>query len=135
MSFIIWTDDFSVGVAQFDSDHRKLIEYINTLHIGMISGHGLSEMSEILDALVDYTRFHFKREADLMEKFFYPDYESHKSEHELFIEKVNDFISLYKKGKKAFTLELMSFLRDWLTNHIKGTDMKYRDFFLAKGVK
>jgi len=28
----------------------------------------------------------------------------------------------------------MSFLRDWLVNHINGSDKKYSAFFIEKGV-
>ena len=33
------------------------------------------------------------------------------------------------------TLEVMNFLKDWLTGHILGVDKKYAPFFAAKGLK
>jgi len=134
MPFIGWNDDLSVGVGMFDDDHKKLIDFINKLHVGLLAGEGISAMSFILDGLVDYTRVHFKREEDQMVKHGYPAYAEHKGEHEALVAKVASFQGQYKNGKAAFSLELMSFLRDWLVKHIQGSDMKYRDFFKGRGV-
>ncbi len=133
MPFIAWEDSFSVGVSRFDEDHRQLVGYINKLHVGMIGGDSAPSMGQVLDGLVDYTVGHFNREEELMKKHSYPEYETHKAEHENLVRKVAEFQSQFKDGKTSFSLSLMSFLRDWLINHIKGSDMKYRQFFLDKG--
>lgn len=129
MEYLMWSDSFKVGVEAFDKDHRHLIKLINDLHGGLVSGFGISEMTFILDDLVRYTVVHFKREEDLMEKHSYPTLEEHRREHKALTEQVLDFQTQLKAGKKAFTIELMGFLKDWLTNHILKTDMRYGDFF------
>ena len=134
MAYIDWSDDLSVGVTQFDEAHKKLIIYVNRLHQGMVSGLGVASMTDILDGLLDYTKTHFKSEEELMTRFSYPAYAQHKKEHENLIMKVVDFHDQLNQGKGVFTLSLMGFLRDWLINHIMGTDLKYRDFFRSNGI-
>ena len=134
MPFISWEDQFSVGVKDFDSEHQKLISFVNKLHVNMIGGEGPAIMSEILDNLVDYTVTHFGHEEELMIKYNYPDFEKHKNEHQNLIEKVDEFKNKLNAGNTSFTLELMSFLRDWLMNHIKGSDKMYTQFFNDKGI-
>ncbi len=129
MEYIKWDDSFLVGVEAFDNDHRYLVKLINNLHSGLMAGFGVSEMTYILDDLVRYTNVHFRREEDLMKKHAYPDYEEHRDAHADLVLKVVDFQAQLKSGKKVFSVELMSFLKDWLLNHILKTDMRYSGFF------
>jgi hemerythrin len=39
------------------------------------------------------------------------------------------------RGEMVMTVEVMTFLKDWLAGHIKGTDKKYGPFLSAKGVR
>ncbi len=68
MSYIIWDDTLDVGVAALNEDHKHLMQFINELHSGMITGIGISKMTYILDGLIDYTKKHFMREEALMKK-------------------------------------------------------------------
>jgi hypothetical protein len=38
MSFVLWDDTLDVGVAVFNGDHRRLVEFINELHSAMVPG-------------------------------------------------------------------------------------------------
>lgn len=129
MDYITWDDSFLVGVEAFDNDHKYLVKLINNLHSGLMAGFGVSEMTYILGDLVRYTNVHFKREEDLMIQYSYPDYEQHRAAHAELVNKVMDFQAQLKSGKKIFSLELMSFLKDWLLNHILKTDKRYGAFF------
>ena len=40
----------------------------------------------------------------------------------------------FQAGSAMLTLTVMSFLKEWLVNHIKGGDQKYGDLLNAKGV-
>jgi len=134
MEFVTWLDELSVGVKLFDDDHKKLVGFVNKLHMGMKSGEGIASMTGVLDGLVNYTVEHFKHEEDLFKEHSYPGYEAHKNEHQALVKKVGEFQEQLQQGKSSFTFELMIFLRDWLVNHIKGTDMKYKAFFQEKGI-
>ncbi|HNW30694.1 MAG TPA: bacteriohemerythrin [Spirochaetota bacterium] len=134
MAFISWDDSLDVGVPQFNEDHRRLVAFINDLHGGIVSGIGISQMTYILDGLIDYTKNHFAREEEMMAKHDYPDIKAHRREHYELMKQVAEFSARLREGKASFTLELMSFLKDWLVKHIKGTDMKYRDFFAGRGI-
>jgi hemerythrin len=38
------------------------------------------------------------------------------------------------QGKETLPDELLSYLRDWLKNHILKADMKYKPYFLERGL-
>lgn len=50
-------------------------------------------------------------------------------------EKVVSFPEHFHQGKEDVSVELLDFLSDWLTNHIKKTDMAYSSFLRSKGVR
>ena len=134
MALITWSPDYSVGNEEIDSQHKKLIEIINTLHDGMKAGKGKVILGDILDELTNYTGFHFAVEEKLFEKYNYPDTITHKQAHADMVERVLEFREGYVKGSSLLTLEIMNFLRDWLVNHIAKSDKNYSAYFKEKGV-
>ena len=129
MAYREWKNEYDVAVKLFNDDHKELFGFLKQLHQGLVAGFGISDMSFILDGLVNYTVNHFKREERLMLKHNYPEYEIHKKEHDDLLNQVGEFVTDFKVGKKAFSLELLSFLDNWVTDHILGSDMKYKPFF------
>jgi hemerythrin len=135
MPLIPWSDDLSIGIHEIDDQHKKLVGLINDLHDAMKSGQAKQALEKTLSELADYAVYHFQVEEKYMEKFRYPEYHSHKLAHAAFVKKVAAFQADYKSGKLGLSLELMHFLRDWLTTHIKGTDRQYAALFLKNGIK
>jgi hemerythrin len=48
--------------------------------------------------------------------------------------KVKDRKTKCGEGKALVTMDIMSFLKDWLTKHIQEPDKKYSSFFNSKGI-
>lgn len=134
MAIIDWSDEYSVSVKEMDEQHKKLIAMINELNEAMKSGKGKDVMEKILKNLVDYTVTHFASEEKLMQSGDYPGYLAQKSQHEALTKQVIEFQTKYHEGKAVLSVEIMSFLKDWLVNHIKGSDKKYGPFLNKKGI-
>jgi hemerythrin-like metal-binding protein len=135
MSLISWNENYSVKIKDIDDQHKKLIDLINELHYAMKSGRGKEVVGKILLELVKYTEQHFSFEEKLFTKYNYPEGRTHSKTHQDLIDQLNEFISKYDSGQNTLSIELMNFLRDWLTNHIMGTDKKYISFLNSKGIK
>lgn len=135
MAIFIWSPQYSVKVKQIDEEHKKLIEILNELHNAMLSAQGKTVIEQVINKMANYTKVHFSSEEGLMEKYGYPDLPSHKKEHELFIEKVNQFSEKYKSGEALLSIEIMEFLKNWLMGHINGVDKQYSSFFNEKGLR
>lgn len=135
MGLITWDDNkYSVGIASIDAQHKQLVELINKLHEAMMKGSSKAIIKDVIAELMNYTKTHFTYEEELMQKFSYGDYETHKKTHASFVERVFDFQEKYLKGEILLSIDIINFLRDWLIKHISGTDKKYTDFFISKGV-
>ncbi len=129
MPLIAWNESLSVSVPEFDEQHKKLIAIVNDLHDAMQKGQGREGLGALLNALVQYTVTHFAAEEKRLSQASYPGYLSHKGEHDELTRKVQDLKKRFDSGNAALTVEVMAFLKNWLTNHIQGTDKKYGAFF------
>lgn len=125
MAFYEWQESFSVGSNSMDEQHKKLIGLLNHLHDSMKSGKAAKEIGLIVDEMVEYTKFHFSAEEKLMTEKQYVGLASQKAEHAAFVKKAQEFQKEISSGKLAVSLDVLNFLKDWLTNHILIVDMKY----------
>lgn len=133
-TFIMWDDNYSVGVKEIDDQHKKLFDLINQTHQAMVDKVGKDQKQEILDGLVNYTVYHFDHEEGLMRKAEYDDYDAHIEKHKKLVGQVQDFHRKFTAGDIDIDQNLMKFLKDWLSNHIMGTDKFYGATMNAKGI-
>ncbi len=130
-----WDSSLRLGIGEIDDQHKQLVTMINDLHRAMKQRQTMAVMGGILDRLVSYTVHHFGTEEKLFQKHGYPDYDQHKKAHENLVGKVKELKAKIDRGDATISMELMDFLKDWLVNHIKGTDKKYVPFLQEKGVR
>ncbi|MER2519429.1 MAG: bacteriohemerythrin [Bdellovibrionales bacterium] len=117
-----WGPAWVSGHQVIDSDHKMLVQYINELNQAMMNGAGRDIASEILGKLVQYTIDHFKREETIWVQGRLSSLSEHKKTHEELVETVKNFQADFLAGKATLTTDLMSFLRQWLINHVFKTD-------------
>ena len=130
--FIKWSDDLSVGIDLVDVDHKKLLSLINQLQTAVHYQTDSTLIESTLNDLIDYTKYHFSREEQLMEKNNYPDFEVHKEQHKAMVKQVTKFIDEYRVDNTRTIDNVVSYLKTWLINHIKGTDQQYIPYIKDK---
>lgn len=127
-SWIEWTPDLSVGVTDFDNDHKKLIDILNTLFAASFACVGDQMLGDTLKELREYTRFHFNREIDFLAQKGYPSVEPHRFQHDKLIselEKLEIRVRQEAEGENGLSNDVVKFLRGWLIGHIREHDMGY----------
>ena len=82
----------------------------------------------MLESLADYSNYHFNLEESWMGQVGYPKQNEHMLEHKRFIYKLYEFNKKFKEDKANLTLEIVSFLRRWLLEHIQNDDAQYGAF-------
>ncbi len=125
MALIEWQPRFTVGVPDLDKQHKKLIALINDLHDAMLSGKGSAAQQGILAELIQYTRTHFEVEEAFMRSVQFPGFGDHRLNHEKLTRDVLVFQKNLQAGNVILSIDLMTFLRDWLQNHILVEDSQY----------
>lgn len=135
MALFQWRDEFSMKVPSIDAQHRKLVDMLNELHDGMVSGQAKEKMAPLLEGLIEYTATHFAHEEEYFAAYQYPDAEPHTQEHRDLVRQVLDFKGQFDSGRASINMELMVFLKDWLLRHILGSDKAYSQHFVMHGAK
>jgi len=123
---LTWTPDLSVGIDVIDSQHKRIVEYINLLHEARIRGDR-DAIARVIEEMVDYTLSHFSFEESMMEQAHYRFLKPHQRVHELFVRRVNEFQQRFKLGEDVAVVaaDMQNALVTWLMNHIKREDMDY----------
>jgi len=135
MAFMEWTDRYSVGVAVFDDEHKKLIAIVNSLHDSATAGADKLSLQRICDALVDYTLSHFRHEEEYFEEWGYPHAREHLASHDELRRQVFEYRkNILRADSNELAFELLGFLRGWLAHHILTEDSKYGRYLLQKGL-
>jgi hemerythrin len=123
MTYMQWSAVLDTGINIVDKQHRRIVDYINTLYDAHQAADG-SDTGPILGELVDYTMTHFAFEESLMEEGGYPYLKAHRRVHQLFTKKVGEYVARAKAGEDV-TGELLEMLKRWLLSHIKNDDADY----------
>ncbi|MDH5637963.1 MAG: bacteriohemerythrin [Nitrospinota bacterium] len=136
-SAIEWSEEFSVGIARFDDQHKEIIRLINDLYDSLAhkDDESRDRMANIAERLCNYTYTHFLEEEVEMYRHHYPQYESHKENHDKLTSMARDFmvrIQASDAGLKKICIELIATLSAWLKIHIKETDKRYTSFLVGK---
>lgn len=126
--FIAWREDFAIGFALIDGDHKKLLSLINNLLATQQCETGTALERQALDELLEYTEYHFKREEDLMTRYGYPDLAEHKEQHDLMRTQVQAHLKRYEERGRLALPQLANHLKLWLLQHIAGTDRRLAPF-------
>jgi hemerythrin len=123
--FFKWSASYSVNIKAIDSQHQELVNILNRLFVAVSRREGDKVVAEILDALTSYTRTHFALEERLMRQAKYADVDLHVAEHNKLVDQLESLRQKHLLDKKAIHFEILSFLKNWLKEHIQGVDMKY----------
>jgi hemerythrin len=134
-NFFPWSRELSVGIEEIDEQHKLLVDIINHIYEALINRAPREAASQLLEDLVQYTYVHFAVEESLFRITNYPDYDDHKALHDHLKKQVLQIKQSFDAGEIKLDLTLMSFLRSWLEDHIRGEDQAYAAHLLGCGLK
>jgi hemerythrin len=134
MPFIEWEEDFQLGIKQFDDHHKHLVILINKIYDDYTAEAPSDIVGSVLDELIDYATYHFSAEENWMEEQNYPHFDKHKEEHDRFSTIVLEMQKEYSQAKLNISIDILMFLKNWLSEHILVTDAEYGRYVATKGI-
>ncbi|MBL8254285.1 MAG: hemerythrin family protein [Candidatus Competibacter sp.] len=134
MALLAWNESLIIDIQSMDFQHKHWVRLINELHEAMLRGKGSAAINQTLDNALGYTRLHFAAEERLLSENAYPTFEQHKKLHDEFVSSILRLKDRLSEGHAVLAMELITEMRDWLTQHIQNADREYAPFLKRKGV-
>ncbi|MBF0624248.1 MAG: hemerythrin family protein [Magnetococcales bacterium] len=125
--------DFQVGDPDVDFQHEMLFFLMDGILNYIRSEGEAGSIDMVFGIFEDYIRDHFKCEEDRMERAHYPELEVHRGEHQAFQNRVLELERAYagaedEQRKVAVAVQVLEFLKGWLSGHIAVMDRKMIGF-------
>ncbi len=124
----LWKEKYRIGNNEIDEQHYLLFSKIENLLVIARSGdleNKKKECQELIEFLIEYTKFHFEAEEKIQREMQYVGYTQHVWIHQGFIKTIQDY---REKMEQDFSLNtLKSFagtLLTWLAQHVCECDRK-----------
>lgn len=128
MPLLEWDKSFELGIKQYDEHHMYLVALLNEAYDNFIGGANTEILGAVLDKLIDYATYHFAAEEQWMDVQGYEGLTRHREEYNTFSRRVVEIRNDFHEGKTHLSLEVLIFLKDWLSDHILRTDAGYAPF-------
>jgi hemerythrin len=127
-----WDDRYLIGIPLIDEQHKELIRSNNTLYESCLQGDEAARenFKLTIQGTVDYVKFHFGAEEQILKNVNYPEFAAHKRRHENFVKQVLEEVKNFEEGKKFVPNLFVRFLRDWILTHIAMEDRKYAEYII-----
>jgi hemerythrin len=124
MMFIQWSDDYVLGVARIDEQHRGLIDRINALYFAIQPQPDNDRLHKMLRGFNRYAEEHFSTEEALAREQGVPALElaAHVAQHREYAARMNDFSERLERNDPHVSILLLAYLHDWWVNHILEVD-------------
>lgn len=131
MTLLEWSEALALGIEQIDKQHKILLDIMNELNDQILRGKNAEGSLMAVTRLESYTRQHFADEEALMLQTGFPGLKGHKVVHSRFEDRLKSFAASDFGGEPGKALEMLSFLQDWLVDHILGQDLLFAHHYKA----
>jgi hemerythrin len=134
MSILVWSDEYSINVAEIDEQHKELLDRVNKLHAGVEAQIDKQDLHRLVEDLYEYTSLHFASEEKLMKQYGMDDVKKHHKEHKLLLKHLKHICDAISKGRRPAFYSQYDVSNDWFLAHIMDFDKEMGAFLNSKGV-
>ncbi len=123
---------YDVGVKSLDDEHKTILDTLDKLFKIVDTNGDRDAILPILNEFLGQTRKHFTEEEELLCKTGYPSLLTHKSAHDMYLNKIQIYQKNVVDGNVSFAIERVAFFRRWFKDHILEVDKLYIPFLANK---
>lgn len=128
MALLRWSREYELGLDQVDDHHRHLVALLNKVYRDFNNGVLKHSMTRVVEELIDYAIYHFAAEEHWMSEHRYPELAEHRRQHDYFKQRIEEIRRDLTDGNGQLSLEVLTFLKNWVSNHILDSDADYGRF-------
>ena len=126
-TIVEWSENYATGIELIDKQHRELVSLTNELYRACTTGDEEigAVFKEAMGRMVEYVRFHFSAELELLHRINFPEYPEHKRQHESLVKDILEAAKGYNEGRYLVPNNFVRTLKEWVFGHIAITDQIY----------
>lgn len=118
---LVWKEDeYSVGNAEMDDQHKMIFTIINEL----FANESSKSKIEVLTELIDYSNVHFSSEENMLNDTSYAERFDHALLHDEYNKRLVYFLDHIEDVDIE---EIYDYARLWWSSHVLVEDMKYKN--------
>lgn len=112
-----------LAVPSMNDRHLEESFIINRLEVA-VSNEDIDDVYLILRELLEHTRLHYVDEEELMKETLFPEYKTHKKEHDRHLHELKSVIEYFDKHKdpRAVSAYIEGSLSAWTLHHADTMD-------------
>ncbi len=129
MALIQGKEQFGVGLAAVDYEHKELIALINRLHDAFMASGATRTVEAFLGDLLRGISAHFALEERFMRERRYDQLPQHKADHERLLDEIRDLMDDVGDGTEVRKDELAARLESWFSRHFETHDARLHKAF------
>jgi len=124
MSLLQWKPEYSVGIQSMDDEHREMIDLINSTYEKLKSDTDADQVEDCLGEILSTISMHFALEERIMRKAGYGEFQAHKDDHELLLDRLRDLMDDFFVDPTNGSSRLEQSLSDWFAGHFSTFDAR-----------
>jgi hemerythrin len=121
----VWQDDYSVGVAEIDVQHRQLFALLQGLSRQLAADGSCPDAGDLIAEIRASALHHFQTEEGLMAAAGYPELAAHRGRHRDIIIDFEHRANALACDKADSVSSFCDFLMDWILRHTLSYDRAY----------
>ena len=125
MTLLHWQDNFAIGLAEVDHEHRELIGLINALHDALGTERAGERVEAFLGEIFADISAHFALEERVMRERRYDAFAEHKADHERLLDQLCDMMDMHAAGAVLDDAQFGQELAEWFAGHFRTHDARF----------
>jgi len=128
-----WKKEYNLNIEEIDKQHKKLMGIGEKAYEIAVIDDGYDRYDEIMtiiDELLEYTKYHFEYEENMLKEYNYEHIHDQEEEHGFYVYKIAEVAKRedIDDNQRGVILEIIDFLAKWISEHIMQADKKYAIF-------
>ncbi|MDH4263731.1 MAG: bacteriohemerythrin [Spirochaetia bacterium] len=122
---IDWNENYELKIEKVDKQHKYLIQLLNEFKEVFETVSDKNVIETLFLNLINYCNYHFENEEMVMQECNYPDFDKHRTEHDIFFNNLERAKLEYLNGNDSALSYLIEYIEIWIIDHIIMEDKKY----------
>lgn len=133
---IVWDESILVGIPKVDSDHKDILAHINQFIADIETQSSSLTIHDSFRRMEQRIYRHLDAEEKMIEALSYVGSVAHKAAHVIL---TDDLEQIWDEMLESPDFKpddaARKWLEDWLFNHVRNEDFKYRDWIFGAGLE